>query len=351
MSNSARWLPAPGFRNPALLAKMAETLDAISGGRLILGLGSGDVAHEFHAFGFPFDHAVSRFEEALQIITSLLREGYCDFHGTYYEVNDLTLEPRGPRPNGPPILIGTLLTGKRMLRLTTQYADLWNGFLCYGRNWPDVLPPIRDAIDAACIQHGRDPATLGRTVGVRVALLGEQVTGGVEPLEGTPRADRRRPPRVRALRRLACAGLARTAHPRRDRSLRARAGGVGYEVSKISRLRPRAVCVSYSAPLSRPSMRGSRRRCHANAAAENRARIPVQSLMDFTVRAFLRVGLTQPDAETMADVLIGADIRGIDSHGAPRMRMYVDPAARRPDEPGAAHRDRLGDTRHARPRR
>jgi alkanesulfonate monooxygenase SsuD/methylene tetrahydromethanopterin reductase-like flavin-dependent oxidoreductase (luciferase family) len=175
-----------GFRNPALLAKMAETLDAISGGRLILGLGSGDVAHEFHAFGFPFDHAVSRFEEALQIITSLLREGYCDFHGTYYEVNDLTLEPRGPRPNGPPILIGTLLTGKRMLRLTTQYADLWNGFLCYGRNWPDVLPPIRDAIDAACVQHGRDPATLGRTVGVRVALLGEKVTGGVEPLEGTP---------------------------------------------------------------------------------------------------------------------------------------------------------------------
>ncbi len=174
-----------GFRNPALLAKMAETLDAISGGRLILGLGSGDVAHEFHAFGFPFDHAVSRFEEALQIITSLLRAGYCDFHGTYYNVNDLTLEPRGPRPNGPPILIGTLLTGKRMLRLTTQYADLWNGFLCYGRNWPDVLPSLREAIDAACVEHGRDPTTLGRTLGLRVALLGEQVSGGVEPLEGT----------------------------------------------------------------------------------------------------------------------------------------------------------------------
>ncbi len=174
------------YRNPALLAKMAETLDAISGGRLILGLGSGDVAHEFHAFGFPFDHAVSRFEEALQIITTLLRTGYCDFHGAYYAVNDLTLEPRGPRPNGPPILIGTLLTGKRMLRLTTQYADLWNGFVGYGRNWPDVLPPLREAIDAACVQHGRDPATLGRTAGVRVALLGEQIAGGVEPLEGTP---------------------------------------------------------------------------------------------------------------------------------------------------------------------
>ncbi len=175
-----------GFRNPALLAKMAETLDAISGGRLILGLGSGDVAFEHRAFGYPFDHAVSRFEEALTIITALLREGYCDFHGTYYTVNDLTLEPRGPRPNGPPILIGTLLTGKRMLRLTTRYADLWNGFLCYGRNWPDVLPPLREAIDAACVRQGRDPATLGRTVGLRVALLGEKVAGGVEPLEGAP---------------------------------------------------------------------------------------------------------------------------------------------------------------------
>ena len=74
-------------------------------------------------------------------------------------------------------------------------------------------------------------------------------------------------------------------------------------------------------------MRGRRREEVGEAICpltENRARIPVQSLMDFTVRAFLRVGLTQADAETMADVLIGADIRGIDSHGAPRMRMYVE---------------------------
>ncbi len=176
-----------GFRNPALLAKMAETMDAISGGRLILGLGSGDVAFEHHAFGFPFDHPVSRFEEAVQIITTLLREGFCDFHGTYYEVNELALEPRGPRPKGPPVLIGTLATGKRMLRLTAQYADLWNGYLCYGRNSPDVYPPLRDALDAACVQHGRDPQTLRRTISVRVGLLGEHIPGGVEPLQGTPR--------------------------------------------------------------------------------------------------------------------------------------------------------------------
>jgi alkanesulfonate monooxygenase SsuD/methylene tetrahydromethanopterin reductase-like flavin-dependent oxidoreductase (luciferase family) len=176
-----------GFRNPALLAKIAETVDTISGGRLILGLGSGDVEFEHHEYGFPFDHSVSRFEEALHIITSLLREGRCDFQGQYYQVNEAVLEPRGPRPQGPPILIGTLATGKRMLRLAAQHADLWNGWLGHGRSWPDVLPPLREAIDAACVQWGRDPATLQRTVVVRVALLGETVIGGVEPLTGTPR--------------------------------------------------------------------------------------------------------------------------------------------------------------------
>ncbi|HEX6737897.1 MAG TPA: LLM class flavin-dependent oxidoreductase, partial [Vicinamibacteria bacterium] len=173
------------FRNPALLAKMAETLDAVSGGRLILGLGAGDVAFEHRAFGFPFDRAVGRFEEALRIIAALLRTGHCDFHGRYYEVTDLALEPRGPRATGPPILIGTLATGRRMLRLAAQYADLWNGWLGYGRSWPDTLPPLRAAVDAACLAWGRDPATLGRTVAVRVALLGQEVGGGVEPLAGT----------------------------------------------------------------------------------------------------------------------------------------------------------------------
>lgn len=175
-----------GFRNPALLAKIVETVDAISGGRVILGLGSGDVAYEHYAFGFPFDHAVSRFEEAVHITTTLLREGHCDFQGTYYQVHDAVIEPRGPRPKGPPIMIGTLATGKRMLRIAAQYADLWNGWLGHSRSWPDVLPPLREAVDAACMRVGRDPATLQRTIVARVALLGEQIIGGVDPLTGTP---------------------------------------------------------------------------------------------------------------------------------------------------------------------
>ena len=112
------------FRNPALIAKMADTIDEISGGRLILGLGAGWHEPEYAAFGFPYDHRVSRFEEALQIITALLRTGQVDFQGDYYSARDCELRPRGPRPEGPPILVGG--SGQRMLRLAARYADAWN---------------------------------------------------------------------------------------------------------------------------------------------------------------------------------------------------------------------------------
>src|SRR6185312_16302177 len=94
------------FRNPALLAKMADALDEISNGRFILGLGCGWHEPEYDAFGYPFDHRVGRFEEAMAIIAPLLREGRADFHGDYYEATDAVLRPRGPSPQGPPLMIG-----------------------------------------------------------------------------------------------------------------------------------------------------------------------------------------------------------------------------------------------------
>ena len=111
-----------GFRNPVLLAKMADTTDETSGGRLVLGLGAGWHEPEFRMFGYPWDRRVSRFEEELTIIKTLLREGRCTFEGTYHQVRDAELRPRGPRRQGPPLLIGT--TGERMLRLTARHADL-----------------------------------------------------------------------------------------------------------------------------------------------------------------------------------------------------------------------------------
>ena len=92
------------FRNPALLAKMAATLDEVTGGRMTLGVGAGWHQPEFDAFGFPFDHRVSRLEEALQIIGPLLRVGRVYFSGTYYAARNCELIPRGPRPAGPPLL-------------------------------------------------------------------------------------------------------------------------------------------------------------------------------------------------------------------------------------------------------
>ena len=186
---------ATGFRNPALLAKIAATIDEISGGRLILGLGAGWHEPEFSAYGYPFDHRVSRFEEALTIIRSLLRDGRVDFEGTYYEARECELRPRGPRPSGPPILIGALGTGERMLRLAARDADLWNAWLTWGRSWPDAIPPLRALVDDACAAVGRDPSSLGRTVALLVEvphraarLTLTSPTGSGEPLSGSPEA-------------------------------------------------------------------------------------------------------------------------------------------------------------------
>jgi len=156
------------FRNPALLAKMADTVDEISGGRLILSLGAGDGGGDAAMFGFATDNRVARFEEALQIITGLLRNGHVDFDGTYYRVRNGELRPRGPRAEGPPILIGSQL-GPRMLRLVAEYADQWNTFLPMQ---PEEVATTLEPLDAALAEIGRDPATLGRNLLLSVDLPG-----------------------------------------------------------------------------------------------------------------------------------------------------------------------------------
>jgi alkanesulfonate monooxygenase SsuD/methylene tetrahydromethanopterin reductase-like flavin-dependent oxidoreductase (luciferase family) len=175
------------FRNPALLAKMADTVDEISGGRLVLGLGAGWHEPEFSAFGYPFDHRVARFEEALAITVGLLRHGQLDFTGTYYQVRDCELRPRGTRSHGPPILVGA--EGPRMLRLAAQHADAWGRD--FNRVNPDVAPfSPKDLaawgprVDAACAQVGRDPTTLERTAAVFVDLPGATGREGWDALAG-----------------------------------------------------------------------------------------------------------------------------------------------------------------------
>jgi probable F420-dependent oxidoreductase len=155
------------FRNPALLAKMAVTLDEVSGGRLVLGVGAGWHEPEFDAFDYPFDHRVGRFEEALQILVPLVREGRASFSGRWHAARDMELIPWSRRPDGSSIPI--LVAGKRprMLRLVAEHADAWNtAWLGRAVELPPRVAPLREALATA----GRDPATLEITVGVSVVL-------------------------------------------------------------------------------------------------------------------------------------------------------------------------------------
>jgi probable F420-dependent oxidoreductase len=174
-----------GFRNPALLAKMADTVEEISGGRLILGIGAGWNEAEYRAFGYPFDHRVSRFEEALAIINGLLRDGHIDFEGQFYQARECELRPRGPRKNGPPIMVGT--TGKKMLELTAKHADQWNVWFSPIDNSVEKLKTLLADVDAACAAAGREPGTLERTAAVKVEVGPHAPsTMSVAPLRGTP---------------------------------------------------------------------------------------------------------------------------------------------------------------------
>jgi len=150
------------FRNPGLVAKMAVTADDVSGERLILGLGAGWHDEEYQAFGYPIDHRVDRFDEALQIIGPLLRGARVSFQGRYYEIRDAELAPK-PGRQIPVLVAGD---GPRMLRLAARYADAWNT-AWFGA--PDEeLRQLTDAFTAAVEAEGRDPSSVTRTVGMNV---------------------------------------------------------------------------------------------------------------------------------------------------------------------------------------
>ncbi len=162
------YVTCTGYRNPALLARMADTMDEISGGRLILGVGAGDSETEHENFGFPTDRLVSRFEEAMEIIAPLVRKRSIDrFEGTYYQAHDIAFEPKGPTPTGAPILVGSL-GGPRMMRLTARHADIWTA------SFPATNGTLEGFIEAsrrfatACEVEGRDPASVTKMVEVVV---------------------------------------------------------------------------------------------------------------------------------------------------------------------------------------
>ncbi len=180
---------ATSFHQPGVLAKLAHTVDEIAGGRLVVGLGAGWNEPEYRAFDFPFDERVARFEEAFTIIRTLLREGRVDHAGRFHTLRDCALLPPPARPGGPPLMVGSI--GPRMLRITMPHVDAWNAWYAYFGNTPEGYRAVRDLVDAACLDVGRDPATVARTVAVLV-VLGEGRTArdfdrvAAPPLRGSP---------------------------------------------------------------------------------------------------------------------------------------------------------------------
>jgi len=168
------WVMSALHRNPGITAKVAETLDEISEGRFTFGLGAG---HEWpgqaRAFGLPEDRIFARFEEALEIIVPLIRDGRADFDGTFHAARDLQQQPRGPRPGMMPLLIGG--NGPRARRLAVKYADIYS---CYIENEATVaeVGPHLTSLEAICGDAGRDPGSIGRSVGAWVKPL--EAAGG-----------------------------------------------------------------------------------------------------------------------------------------------------------------------------
>src|SRR4051812_37300565 len=154
------------MHHPALLAKRAATIDHLSGGRMVLGIGAGWQINEHAAYGIELNGRVSRFAEAIQIIRELLATERTTFHGSFFALTDAPCDPK-PVQQPLPILVGA--TGPRMLRITARYADEWNA-------WADAdsAGPLRQRLIEACVTAGRRPAAARATTHPPIFLGGGQ---------------------------------------------------------------------------------------------------------------------------------------------------------------------------------
>lgn len=155
------------YRHPAVLANMAAALDVISGGRLELGIGAGWNEEESGAYGIELGsikERFDRFEEACEVLTSLLSQDATTFDGRFYQLKDARNEPKGPQRPHPPICIGG--SGeKRTLRITAKYADHWN----FVGGPPEEFARKRDVLAAHCADIGRDPAEIRLSAHIRLS--------------------------------------------------------------------------------------------------------------------------------------------------------------------------------------
>jgi probable F420-dependent oxidoreductase len=173
-----------GFHPPGLIAKMAATIDEVSGGRFVLGLGAGWSQEEFAAFGIPYDHRVSRFEEAFAIVRGLLAGERVTVAGRYWQAQDAVLLP--PPARRTPLMIGS--NGPRVLGITLPHVDSWNTWYTDFGNTAEGFAALNGRISAAAREAGRAPEEIERTACVHVVLdrSGSERPIEVPPVEGAP---------------------------------------------------------------------------------------------------------------------------------------------------------------------
>jgi probable F420-dependent oxidoreductase len=172
------------FRPPGVLAKTAATVDEISRGRLVLGVGAGWNETEFRAFGLPFEHRVARFEEAFEIVRRLLAGERVTTSGRYWSAEEAILLPKPNRR--PPLMIGS--NGPRMLEATLPYVDAWNTWYVRYGNTPEGFASLNKSVTSIAEDVGRPPDEIQRSACVLVVLdptSGERyLDDDVPPLEG-----------------------------------------------------------------------------------------------------------------------------------------------------------------------
>ncbi len=174
---------ATAFHSPGVIARMAASIDEISGGRFVLGLGAGWNETEFRAFGFPFEKTVSRFEESFEIVRRLLAGEHVTLKGTFHSVEDAVLLP--PPRRRVPLMLGS--NGARMLAIALPHVEAWNTWFSSYGNTVDGFANLRADIDAACVRAGRDPAELIYSACV---LVGVGDRAGERPHDIPPVASR-----------------------------------------------------------------------------------------------------------------------------------------------------------------
>ncbi len=166
------WVLSALHRNPGLTAKVAATLDEISGGRFIFGLGSGHWRVQGKAFGLPEGFTVSRYEEALQIIVPLVRGEEVTFEGEYHSAHELVNAPSGPSGSSMPIMLAG--HGPRNVGLAVEHGDIWSAYAT-DSSLPDAFAERLSLVAESCEKAGRDPATLTKSLGVVVEHPGAGV--------------------------------------------------------------------------------------------------------------------------------------------------------------------------------